>query len=1266
MSRAFFCLFLHLAIAISCKALSANVADSEITVPLRTSAPSIDGIIGEDEWRESVTLAGFLLTKPMGCLSAAGGEGTVSFACDGHSLYLALRFAARNNDPGGGLSARAESRDGDVPADDNIELIIKTPDDPNQVYHIFANPMDVVFDRLWPVGQKPDMAWNCAGLQVKSVVKAKVWECEMAIPLASIGAPKDHLLINVARNVPGSGAARLVPTSDYQTGSKLVVRWAKGAPAIRMMPLGQPLNGAWSTGLIIATAEKDAKYNVSITLNTKYKPEVEGVRVAEKHGALGAGDSLRLDYSSLSRNYMGYKVRVEDSAGKVLLERSLIAQRGRQSTAIPMTGEYDLGDVATAVAYYYPGQDRARITIFPAADRKLDSARVFCGDCVVDATADGDGNFSALVGTAKTVGTFPIDVAVRTGGAERMFRRAIELEKRTYDWLGNDIGKDEVILPPFTPITANGDTYNVLLRRHRLSAAALPAQVTALGRDILADAAYYEVATDGGNPVRLTGASPKVTVLKSGYKAEAKSAATADGIVMSTSAEIDYDGFQKNEVTLTGVAGRTLERLTLVLPFKDEEVPLWHICTADSIRYNPTGALPKGEGLLWDGTKLYRKSEFLDPMMEQQVVPYIWLGAERRGLSWCINSTCGFKLDANKPSVRIVREKGVVRVEIDIINRPVRLKDGHSFAFAFEATPVKMPDRALERQFQASDGGVPEGFVGRKGIDWINLGYFNMWARGPADGKWDAYESVCRRVREGASYSTFFSDMSNCWDRLEPQRIAYAETMQNVGKATYHKWLRSCWRENISYFRTVPAGSYPMQYSDPTLTWNKDPALLEFKSEWVSRGTGYIGATRAFLVPSHMDYVLWYHREQLRHGLMGIYLDDMFPMTCRNPDTSMRQDDEGKWHGNLGIFEMRELVRRVAVMQHQMGVSPRLLQVHMTNCLLVPCFAFATSTISWEDHYGEDVFQERFPLDYVRAESLGTQVGCESVALDGIYRGAWNWDDWRYGRFAFLTRTQLAVMLPLGVKPARRPQRAFAGYDAETLYAAYAVLGRFRVWEDGCRFVPCFEDDGAIGGVPDGVLIASWRRKGETIAVFGNKDGCAKSFVPQVNATMLGLPPNAVAIDAETDEPLPNGKVLLSGWDYTLVRYAQSVPEPKGDLIDLSSGWQTNSAYKAGIARYRAQGVPVQPGDRIRFSIKVKGRGAWSVGLYQYQDAQTGAWRGANLANRVARSPDRARAAKAEFVVPEGVRLVRPALVVSAGSEVSFDTMRMEIVKEVK
>lgn len=1239
-------------------------ANPSITLPIRVSAPVVDGVIDEAEWREAVALSGFVRTNPDPVLAAKGGEGQIYFATDGKCLYLALRFAANNNDPGGGLASRATERDGAVPDDDNIELVIKNDVDENQVYHLFVNARDTVFDRLWPKGTKADKSWNCPGLKVKSVVKARIWECEWAIPLESLGSPREHVFVNVARNMPNNGAARLIPTSDYQGGTKLAIGWLAGAPSIQMLPPGKPQDGVWSTGVKVTQAAPGERYTTLLTMYTKYRSDIEGLKVAEKNGELAAGETLKLDYSSTTRNFLQYNVKVTDAAGKVWLERSLLGKRGKQAGAIPLSGEYDLGTVATAVAYYYPGQDRARVTVSPLPGQRLESVRLESAS-VVTAEKEGEDGLSGLVETPKEPGKFAIAVTVRANGVEQRFPDAVKLEKRNYEWLNNGLGKEKVILPPFTPIAAEGSDFSVLLRQYQLNAAALPAQVRTMDRGIFADEAHYEVVVKGGAPERMQGEAPAIRVLDDGYRAEAHAAAkSAGGVVLKTASAIDYDGFVKNAVRLEGVTGKTVERLTLVLPFKDEEVPLWHICTVDSIRFNPTGAVPKGEGLIWDGTKLYRKSEFVDPMMEPQVVPYIWLGAERRGLSWCVNNTCGYKLAADKPSVRIVRKNGVVRVEIDIINRPVQLKDGHSFEFAYEATPVKLPDPALRRHFQSACGGVPEGFVNRKNIDWVSLGFFNMWAHGPEDGNWDAYAAVCRRVKEGPAYSDFFSFMSNHWDRTDAARKTYSAPMQNVGRQTYHNWLHSCWRGILGYFHSVPAGSYPMQYSDPTLNWNKDPALQDFKSEWISRGTGYTGATRDFLVPSYQDYLLWYHREQLRHGLCGIYMDDMFPMHCRNRDTSMCRDDEGRWHGNFGIFEMRELVRRVSVLQHQFGIKPRLLQVHMTNCLLVPCFAFATSTLSWEDHYGEDEFQKRFSFDYIRAESLGTQVGCESVALDGIYREKYDEREWRQGRFSFLTRTQLALLLPIGVKVARRPQIPFNGFDPEVFYSAMGILGRFRIWEPECRFVPCYEDDGAIAGMPKDVLVASWRRPGEVIAVFGNLTGEDCEFTPSLDRVRLGISDAARAFDAESDELLEGGRVRLAGWDFALVRYSAAEPKSKGELQDLNVGWNVNQAVKDNIARYRERPIVVSPGDKLHFTIKVRGRGGLATGIYQYSDKIKGTWMGAKQVWKEIRSAERDMTVKLEVEVAEGVRLVRPSFVIR--SDARLDVKEVWIDHEVR
>ena len=1139
-------------LVVGCCCLFAHGAENfQITVPLldKSAAPVVDGVIDEQEWTRSVSLAGFLTSKPVPNLTAIGGEGLARFACDGERLYLGLTFNAFNNDPGGGLTSAAKARDGAVPADDNIELLIRNTTE-KTVYHIFTNPSGVIFDRLWRTDEDIDLKWNCAGLKVANEVKAKVWSCEISIPLASLGVTDGKLSINICRNSPGKGAAQLIATNDYRGGEKLDVSWAPGAPAVQMTPLGLPLEGNWAPGVRIAAAPEGRQYVTEMSLWETPDPTKEGTRLTVVPKTLSSGEISAFEFITRSREFIRFEIKVtEPGVARPLLRRMFYAKRGRQNCGVPATAEFDVGTLGSGEVFYYPGQDRARVKVYPAPKQTF---------AAVDVMADGktsacerlaDGAWTAIVATPKTAGNFTLGARVRKDNVWSEFPSVVKLTKRTCEWLGNSLGKDRVILPPFTPIVRQKqDGLSVLLRDYAFTGAGLPKQITALGRNLLAAPAYFEAVVAGRTAERMESAAPEIAVAADGYEATVCGCAKGgSGVELQSESRFEYDGFLRSRVSVRALAGRTLNRLTLVLPFKDEEVPLWHICTIDSIRFNPTGALPSGEGLLWDGTRLHRNSEFLanDRMYEPQAVPYLWLGAERRGLSWFLNNTCGYKFDPEKPSVRIFREKGVVRVEIDLVNRPVRLADGHSFEFGFEATPVKMASRGLERHYQDSTGRAPKGFVDRMELNYVNSGLFNQWARYPNRHDWSAYAANTRRMREGAGYTDEFRRITeSVWARNAPEQKAYCSTMQMIGRETYYEWMTGMRYWADRYLAQAPANTYPMHYSDPTLTWDRDENEEAFKSEWISRPTGYIGATRNFLVPSYLDYVVWFHATEIKNGLCGIYMDDMFPMTCRNPDTSMLKDDEGRWHGNLGIFEMRELVRRVSVVQHLAGIEPRLLQVHMTNCLLVPCFAFATSTLSWEDHYGEDEFQKRFKLDYLRAESIGTQIGAEAVALDGIFRQQYDEKAWQNGRFRFLTRTQLALLLPAGVRLWQRPMAPYAGADYGVTFPVYEALSRFGFYDDDCRFVPFFENDGAISGEPDGVLVASWRKPGAVLVVYANQTEKDVTFVPELDVARLGLTSGFRSVNAETRCEQANGVVTIPAYDFVLIECAVAAEEP--------------------------------------------------------------------------------------------------------------------------
>lgn len=1125
-----------LLLCLSTLAVSLSALPPKAVMPLSQDKPVIDGIVDPGEWRNSLRIGGFLRPSPEARLNA-GGDGFVNFACDGKFLYVAFRTPAKNFDPGGGLKTDAQDRDSAVYDDDSVELMM-IPDTAQgkMMYQFIFNGNGVVFDRACDRNGTWNVKWNCPGLKVASVVKSGWWELEAAIPLAALNLPKKSIRLNACRNIAGDGPSALIATTDYfSTGAMFELEWRKGVPAVQMTAVGTPAVGQWNPELMIGAAPEGKTVFADMEIREYKGGSQSGECVFRDAKTLKCGQKLTGRYDTLSRELHSIEINVRDGdTGELLLSRQFYGRRGAKTEGIPPSCEFDLPGIGSGMVFYYPGKNQARFFVEPSPGSKICAVKLMIGGKEI-LLKQKNGTFSAMGDTPPTAGNHPADLHVTFGdGTERIISKAFSLEKKHFVWENNSLGKEQIVIPPFNPVRAEGNVLKVILRDYAMSPSGLPRSIRAMDREILAGEAYYELTADG-KTMRFSGEQPSIRVTENGCSAEILASSYApNGMELKSRGHFEYDGFLWNELRLNHTAGKTIERFTLVIPFKNSEVPLYHAATADSIRFNPTGALPQGEGIIWSGDKLYRKSSFLDKMQAPQAVPYLWLGAERRGLAWFINNTVGMKLDAEKPSVRIVRRNELLRLEIDFINRPVRLREGHPLAFGLQATPVKMPDPALQRHFQSAYPEHPKNMVSRMEIYECSGGYFNRWARHPWKEDWKLFEQGYALANTGKGVDAFRKAGEKWRNQYDSDLAQYCSRLQNIGQETYLQWFLRGIRETSSLMMRIQEPVYPFKYSDPTLTWEKDDAVQYFKSEWISRSTGYIGAIRAFLTPSYINFILYYSHEELKRGLKGVYFDDMFPMTCRNADTCAETDEDGLIHGNYGILEMRELVKRTAVMQHKMGISPRLLQIHMTNCLLVPCFSFSTSLLSWEDHFGEDEFQKRYPIDYIRAESLGSQVGAESVALDGIYRRKTTPEKWRE-RFAFLTRTQQALLLPAGVKIWRRLSSPVNGVHKDTLFGILNVLGDFEIWAEDCRFVPFYEDDGLISGVPDDVLLASYRRPGKVLVILGNRNEKRKTFKLLAEMKQLGLPPGSRCINAETGKPLPDAQVTLAGYDLAMI-----------------------------------------------------------------------------------------------------------------------------------
>ena len=116
---------------------------------------------------------------------------------------------------------------------------------------------------------------------------------------------------------------------------------------------------------------------------------------------------------------------------------------------------------------------------------------------------------------------------------------------------------------------------------------------------------------------------------------------------------------------------------------------------------------------------------------------------------------------------------------------------------------------------------------------------------------------------------------------------------------------------------------------------------------------------------------------------------------------------------------------------------------------------------------------------------------------------------------------------------------------AKRFPCAWSLEKRHFEWEDN-DFKAFYDDDGAMSGAPHGTLVASYRRPGRVLVLFGNSSGDDVTFSVNIDHTCLGLPADVRAYDAETGEPLADGQVRLKGWDLAMVLFAGEAPSSKG------------------------------------------------------------------------------------------------------------------------
>ena len=565
------------------------------------------------------------------------------------------------------------------------------------------------------------------------------------------------------------------------------------------------------------------------------------------------------------------------------------------------------------------------------------------------------------------------------GAAEEQLRRQL------FPWEGNRLGITDRVYPPFKPVKVEGDAVHVVMRRYRQDGLGLWQSVKAKTNDggfseLLAGP--MSLVLDGSKRLEGKGKLQQTGPQRAVYRGEASHPAVSVRTVCTT----EYDGCMKVELELRpGTDGQELHSLVLEIPLKDAMVPLWHVVRTQPIRHNPAGKTPAGKGRVWDSGDFSFKGRGMagTPLWPGNFKPYIWLGAEERGLAWFADNEKGWVMDwENEPPCLVLEREGeILTLRVQLVQKTIKIQAPRRIVFGLMASPAKpMPEgwRAIGRperpRIQFSMGhvfGLSTTYSSKYPLN-RDMSVFNF-----------AQAARLGCPVDKAGFLRWWSDR-HLTDEMGEQAVKRFRGLlpHGLGRS------RSAGKNKLTvyfeefHYTSMYHEEVPTFYSEWTGDWMRHdwPGPHQGKPDWFrSLPTGA-------LVPSYQDFACWYGAEWLRRGI-GLYFDNSMPKRVYNTvGTSAYRRPGGRIQPSAGMWAHREYLRRIWVLHQQLKnpVTPQTMMLHMTNSHVLPYMVWNQCNLDLEWKYRPDVFQKKFSPDLLRAESLGLQTGNIPLALASI------------------------------------------------------------------------------------------------------------------------------------------------------------------------------------------------------------------------------------------------------------------------------------------
>ncbi len=634
-----------------------------LTVGMCTSAPTIDGVFAPGEWDQAASTTGLMQLRDR---ELASVQPRFWLASDEDALY----FAAATPVPAGVEPvAEHRQRDAKVYMDDSIELILDPGQTRSRYFQLVLNSAGAIFD-----AKGDDSSWNAVGARCAGGISDGEWRVELALPFAAIetDAPQDgdrwgaNVCLHCSWEEGLLGSWGPVETAFREAANFADLVFTRSGPVAAVQSV-EALHAGRGELSASVHGDGDAISSLKIWPVGEERPVVQVERSASDTGALefalpevNAGDA--------PVQYLG-ELRVTTAGAPLLLLPFRMSTTSPLQLAIrAYVQDRRLEvEVAAGAGLPRPEEHSCIVSLSPKGGQATKAVEVSqlppTGPVIV--TFEGDD----LPGTELTVSVAVLDNAGNVVG-----QASRDLSDPLHPWwLDDQTGAEDVIPPPYQPLTVAGDAVRPWGRSYRFGPCLMPSEVVTRDASVLAGPIELRAAADG-RALPWSGQAPGMAAPKP-HRVDLTGEAQCEALRLSGTAFIEYDGMIRLDLELTPTGQTVADELTLEIPLKLEHAELLYHFPGQWRSVANVGELPE-EG--W--THAFK--------------PYVWLGDNDRGFAWFCESAENWLPEDREDAITISREDGRVVLRLHLIAGE-EITEPLKYTFGFQATPIKEPEKTV-------------------------------------------------------------------------------------------------------------------------------------------------------------------------------------------------------------------------------------------------------------------------------------------------------------------------------------------------------------------------------------------------------------------------------------------------------------------------------------------------------------------------------------------------------------------------------------------